>query len=364
MGDILLYIGSMDAKLPLPLRGRGAADNPANRFEPIHYQLGPDDGPEEFPAPATQFFRDKTQSIIATNDSPDVAFDASINPYRGCEHGCIYCYARPYHEYLGFSAGLDFESKIMVKENAPALLRRELSAPSWQPRMLGLSGVTDAYQPIERKLGLTRRCLEVLVEFRNPVAIVTKNRLVTRDRDLLAQLAQHEAVCVFLAVTTLDGDLARKLEPRATQPRGRLEAIRELSGAGIPTGVLIAPIIPGLTDHEIPAILAACREAGAKFAGHTMLRLPHGVGNLFADWLDRHFPERKEKILGRVRGMRDGKLNDSRFGQRMKGEGPVAEMIHQVFELARAKKGMTGRPHLSVASFQKSNETPLNLFEA
>ena len=222
-----------------PLKGRGAAGNPANRFERLHYEPDADGPRDETPAPATLFFKDTTCSIIATNDSPDVGFDASINVYRGCEHGCIYCYARPYHEYLGFSMGLDFETKIMVKEDAPKLLRKELNSPKWQPQVLGMSGVTDAYQPIERRLQLTRRCLEVLAEFRNPVGIVTKNHLVTRDIDILKTLAEHQAACVCIAVTTLDAELARVMEPRATTPAGRLEAIRELSAAGIPTHVLI-----------------------------------------------------------------------------------------------------------------------------
>src|SRR5947209_2294940 len=238
---------------PGPLRGRGASHNPANRFETLHYERDPDAAPGDDPAPATQFLRDRTHSIITTNDSPDVGFSASINPYRGCEHGCTYCYARPYHEYLGFSAGIDFETKIMVKEDAPKLLRKELTSPRWQPQVLGLSGVTDAYQPIERHLLLTRRCLEVLVQFRNPVVIVTKNHLVTRDSDLLRRLAEHRAASVCLSLTTLDDRLAGRLEPRATRPRGRLDAIRQLTAAGVPVTVLVAPVIPGLTDHELPA---------------------------------------------------------------------------------------------------------------
>ncbi len=247
----------------LPIHGRGAHDNPANRFELLHYEPDPDAPPDEMPAPVTRFYKDKTRSIIASNDSPDIGFDKSINPYRGCEHGCIYCYARPYHEYLGFSAGLDFETKILVKEDAPQLLRKELSSPKWEPQMVAISGVTDAYQPVERRLQITRRCLEVLAEFRNPVGIITKNHLVTRDADLLAELARHDAAIVYVGVTSLDPDLARMMEPRASAPSGRLAAVRELTAAGVPTGILIAPVIPGLNDHEIPAILAAAKEAGA-----------------------------------------------------------------------------------------------------
>jgi DNA repair photolyase len=347
----------------LPIHGRGASDNPANRFESIHYEPDPDAPPDEAPAPATQFFRDNTKSIIATNDSPDIGFEKSINPYRGCEHGCIYCYARPYHEYLGFSAGLDFETKILVKEDAPQLLRKELSSPSWQPQMVALSGVTDPYQPVERRLQITRRCLEVFVEFRNPVGVVTKNHLVTRDADLLADLARHDAAVVYLGVTTLDPDLARVMEPRASAPTGRLAAVRELTAAGVPAGILIAPVIPGLNDHEIPAILAAAKEAGACSAGHVLLRLPHGIGDLFENWLTQHFPDRKEKVLSRIREIRGGKLNDARFGSRMHGEGEIAEVIHRMFALAKRNLGYRKRPPLSTKAFRRPNETPLALFD-
>ena len=267
------------------IRGRGAAGNPPNRFESISYERDPESAEEEAPSPRTQFLRDLSQSIITYNDSPDVGFSASVNPYRGCEHGCIYCYARPYHEYLGMSAGLDFETKILVKENAPELLRRELSAKRWQPQVLAMSGVTDPYQPIERKLQITRRCLEVLAEFRNPVAIITKNYLVTRDIDLLSELAKHQAAAVFLSVTTLDADLARILEPRTTQPTRRLEAIQTLSRANIPVGVMIAPVIPGLTDQELPSIISAVAKAGAQFACFVPVRLPYAVAPLFEEWL-------------------------------------------------------------------------------
>src|SRR5438046_2008539 len=239
------------------LHARGAADNPPNRFEKIALQRDPDWNDPDEPAPQTQFFKDQSDSIINYNDSPDVGFEASVNPYRGCEHGCIYCYALPFHEYLGFSAGLDFESKIMVKENAPELLRRELISPKWKPKVIALSGVTDCYQPVERKLRLTRRCLEVLAEFRNPVAIVTKNHLVTRDADLLGELAKVNAAVVLVSVTTQDKDLSMRLEPRTSVPKRRLEAIETLTRAGVPCGVMVAPVIPGLTDHEMPAILKA-----------------------------------------------------------------------------------------------------------
>jgi DNA repair photolyase len=336
-----------------PLHGRGTSANPPNRFDPIHVEPDPDEPPEDGPGPKTLFLRDVSRSIIATNDSPDVGFDASINPYRGCEHGCAYCYARPYHEYLGFSAGLDFETKILVKEDAPELLRRELASPRWRPRVLGISGVTDAYQPVERRLRLTRRCLEVLAEFRNPVGIVTKSRLVTRDVDLLGELARHEAAAVFLSVTTLDAGLARKLEPRATRPDGRLAAITELARAGVPVGVMVAPVIPGLTDHEMPAIVGAAAAAGARFAGYTVLRLPYAVAELFERWLEQHFPGKKDCVLGRLGVLRGGKRNDARFGWRMRGEGPLAQVYRNVFALACRKAGILGRaPVLSAAAFR------------
>src|SRR6267378_1745281 len=246
------------------IRGRGASWSPANRFEKLHIDQNDFDvvdvalGTEERPRRETQYFRDGTKSVITRNNSPDVGFEASLNPYRGCEHGCIYCYARPTHEYLGLSAGLDFESKIMVKTNAPELLRAELESPRWNPQTLVMSGVTDPYQPIERKLGITRGCLEVLAKFRNPVAIITKNRLVTRDADLLGDLATRNAAAVNISVTSLDSNLQRVLEPRTSPPQARLNAIRQLRSAGIPTGVLVAPIIPGLTDHEVPGLLDAC----------------------------------------------------------------------------------------------------------
>jgi DNA repair photolyase len=345
-----------------PIKGRGAADNPPNRFELIHYDRLEEGADDECPAPATQFFRDSTASIIATNDSPDVPFAASINPYRGCEHGCVYCYARPYHEYLGFSIGLDFETKIMVKEDAPALLRKELSAKKWTPQVLGMSGVTDCYQPIERRLELTRRCLQVLVEFRNPVWIITKNRLVTRDIDILQELVPHQAAAVVIAVTTLDPELARVMEPRATTPAARLSAIRELTQAGIPTAVLMAPVIPGLTDHDMPAILTAARAAGAVNANYTMLRLPYGLPALFENWLTQHFPTKKDKVLGRIRALRGGALNDPRFGSRMRGEGAIADAFKQMFTVACTKLAFPGKVALSTAAFRRPNETPPLLF--
>jgi DNA repair photolyase len=333
-------------------------------LERIHYERDADTPAEEAPAPATRFFRDHARSILTHNDSPDVGFEVSINPYRGCEHGCIYCYARPTHEYLGFSAGLDFETKILIKEDAPDLLRKELASPKWQPKLVSISGVTDPYQPIERRMALTRRCLEVFVEFRNPVGIVTKNHLVTRDSDLLAELAHHQAAVVLLSITTLDSELARRMEPRASQPLGRLAAIEELTKAGVPVAVMVAPVIPGLTDHELPAILEAAAKAGARWAGYVLLRLPHGLGPLFEEWLQEHYPARRDKVLSRLRDMRGGAIYDAQFGSRMTGQGPMAEQIAALFAMGCRRAGLTEPfPKLSTAAFRRPGGKQLMLFE-
>jgi DNA repair photolyase len=356
---------------PAP-RGRGARLNPPNRFESTHHELElehvEDDADylDSLRSADTEFLPDQSRSVIATNDSPDVGFEVSLNPYRGCEHGCIYCYARPTHEYLGFSAGLDFETKILVKHDAAELLRKALSAPHWKPRVLALSGVTDAYQPIERRLRLTRRCLEVLTEYRQAVSIITKNRLVTRDIDLLQELAQYNAAGVFVSVTSLDEELIGRLEPRTTRPAGRLDTIAKLAAADIPTGVMVSPVIPGLTEHEIPAILTAAGQAGARFAGHTLVRLPLAVAGLFESWLDHHFPDRKDKVLDRIRSMRAGRLNDSRFGIRMTGEGNAAEMIGQIFRATCRRVGLNQRPWpVSAAAFRRPppSGSQLTLFD-
>jgi DNA repair photolyase len=345
------------------IRGRGASWSPANRFEKLHVDLTDvdvvdvDPTQEERPRPVTQYFRDGSRSIITRNNSPDVGFETSVNPYRGCEHGCIYCYARPTHEYLGFSAGLDFESKIVVKMNAAELLRAELESPRWKPKTLVMSGVTDPYQPIERKLRITRGCLEVLAQFRNPVAIITKNRLVTRDVDLLRELASYNAVAVNISVTSLDPNLQRVLEPRTSPPTARLETIEQLRATGIPVGVMVAPIIPGLTDHEVPKILEACAEAGAQFAGYTIVRLPWAVAPLFEHWLDEHFPGRKEKVLGRIRHLRgNDRLNNSQWHTRMTGEGVFAEQIASLFEVGCRRAAIGERLKLSTAAFRRTTE--------
>lgn len=354
----------MREELHRSITGRGAAANPKNRFEKIEVEPDPAARDEE-PYPDTVYLRDHSRSIIATNASPDIGFDASINPYRGCSHGCIYCYARPTHEYLGLSAGLDFESKVLVKQDAPYLLRKQLSSPGWEPKVLSMSGVTDPYQPVEKKLKITRGCLEVLAEFRNPVAIVTKNHLVTRDIDLLSELARHDAAVVAVSLTTLDDGLRRMMEPRTSRPVRRLAAIEKLAGAGIPVGVMTAPVIPGLTDHELPNLISAAAEAGASFAAYVPVRLPGAVQPLFEDWLSRHFPGRKEKVLNRIRSMRGGRLNDPDFGTRMKGEGIFADHIARLFEISCRRAGIErGRfPKLSTASFRRDGGAQPGLFD-
>jgi DNA repair photolyase len=496
---------------------RGTGLNPTSRFERLRREADPDlvDPPqlgdegddEPSPDPRTLFLRDPSRSIVATNQSPDVGFDASVNPYRGCEHGCVYClapetpvlhadlawrplgkirvgdvlvgfdentqpgrprklrrsvveavwwskrptlrlltkhaevvttaehrwlqardfrwsstdrlevgvpllhlpvtrrrasaweptavdaiergpardvvdiqtstrtffaaglathncYARPTHEYLGFSAGLDFETRILVKEEAPELLRKALAAKSWRPQPLALSGVTDPYQPAERRLGVTRRCLEVLLEFRNPVVIVTKSAIVTRDADLLAALAGFGCASVSVSVTSLDPRLQQVMEPRASRPAKRLAAIEALAKAGVPVGVMVAPVVPGLTDHEVPAILKAAADAGAGFAGTVLLRLPHGVKELFDDWLARHFPERRGRVLARLRELRGGKLYDPSFFQRQRGEGLFADSMRDLFALACRRAGLASRgPELSVDSFRRPGPAQGTLFD-
>jgi DNA repair photolyase len=351
-------------KLHQNIRGRGSAENPANRFEKIEYI--PDE--EEISngvSPKTEYYRDSTRSIIAYNDSPDVGFDAGINPYRGCEHGCIYCYARPTHEYFGLSLGLDFETKIFVKEDAPHLLRTELLSPKWKPQAIALSGNTDPYQPAERHFQLTRECLRVLAEFRNPVGIVTKNYLVTRDIDILKTLSEYDAALVAVSVTTLDPNLARAMEPRTSQPEYRLKAIQKLSENGIPAMVLVAPVIPGLTDHEMVKIVQSAVDAGARQAGYIMLRLPYGVGALFQNWLERHYPDKKNKVLNRILSIRGGMLNTSEFYERMKGVGVYAEQVRKIFELSCRKAGIEGNKfELSSENFRRPGTSEqLNLFD-
>jgi DNA repair photolyase len=337
------------------LHGRGTPENPANRFEPIHVEPEPpDDTGDPVVGPATLFFRDTSRTILAENESPDVGFRFSLNPYRGCEHGCAYCYARPSHEYLGLSAGLDFESRIMIKEQAPDLLRHTLLSKSWKPEVISLSGNTDCYQPVERRLRLTRRCLEVLAEFRNPVGVVTKSALVARDIDVLTALAEHDAIHVIISITTLDRTLAQRLEPRAAMPDRRLATIAQLSAAGIPVGVLVAPVVPGLNDAEIPRILESARAAGARSAWWVLLRLAPPLDALFTSWIERHYPERATRVLNRIRECRGGRMSDSRFGVRMRGEGPYADQLAALFSVAARRADLhTPLPSLSAAHFRR-----------
>jgi DNA repair photolyase len=355
----------MDMDPITPYKGRGAPTNPQNRFEEIKIERDSECEEPDDPSPATRFFRDTSRTLITFNDSPDLPFSASFNPYRGCEHGCIYCYARPYHEYLGLSAGLDFESKIWVKDQAPVLLKKELSSPRWVPQVLVVSGVTDCYQPVERRLEITRACLKILAECRHPVALITKSALIARDADIFQELARYQAVSVTISVTTLRPELASIMEPRASSPIARLGAIEALAKAGIPVGVNVAPIIPGLTDVEVPAILKAARDAGACYAGFTVVRLPHAVKTLFEEWLTHHFPDRKNKVLNRIRDVRGGKLNDPRFKSRMRGEGVYAQQIKDLFRIAKRKAGYDedGRFDLSTAHFRRPAGPQLELFE-
>lgn len=346
-----------------PIRGRGASDNPANRFEGryVDYDLNEESGTK--PSQDTKLIADDTKEILSRNNSPDIPFNYGLNPYRGCEHGCIYCYARPTHEFLGFSAGLDFESRIMVKYDAAKKLRDKFASTSWQPQPIIMSGVTDPYQPVEKDLEVSRGCVEVFAESRHPLSIITKNYLVTRDIDLLAGLAEYQAARVTVSITTLDRKLARIMEPRTSQPYRRLEAIRKLSERGISVGVNVAPIIPGLTDHECADILEAARDAGARRAGYTIVRLPHGVKDLFREWLEQHFPDRKKKVLNRIRDMRGGELYKSEFGKRFRGEGEFARQIKKMFEIQTDKLGLNKeRARLTAKHFRRPEQGQLGLF--
>ena len=365
-----------------PLRGRGSTLNPGNRFESLrlhvlgeHLDHVRDPGEGEAPSSSaqagtqvpTQVIPDQTRSILNRVDSPDIPFNWSLNPYRGCEHGCVYCYARPTHEYLGMNLGVDFETRILVKHQAPALLRRELAKPAWKAEVISMAGNTDCYQPLERELRITRGCLEVMAQCRQPVGIVTKNKLVLRDLDLLRELAAHDAVVVAVSVTTLDPQLAAKMEPRASAPRDRLQAITALREAGVPVAAMIAPIIPALNDREVPALLDAVAQAGAQWAGYVLLRLPWQIKELFSHWLTTHFPERAAHVLSLIRDTRGGELYDARFGARMRGEGAFAQQIARLFKVHAARRGLDrSRWTLSGAHFRKPQDPPspqLSLFE-
>lgn len=343
----------------LNLPGRGAQSQPANPYlsTQLELDLAACAEDEELLAqlqrPVTRYFEDTSQTIVTENDSPDIPYRYGVNPYRGCAHGCSYCYARPYHEYLGLSAGVDFESKIFVKLRAAELFREWLSRPKWQPEQIVFSGVTDCYQPAERQFELTRQCLAVAAECRQPIAMITKNALVTRDLDLLSELASHHAVSVAISITSLDQELTRVLEPRTSAPQARLRAVCELSAAGVPVHVMVAPIIPGLNDSEVPAILAAAAEAGAASASFTVLRLPTTLQHIFVEWLERFRPNHAPKVLTLIREMRDGRLNITKFGERMRGAGPYAEQIAMTFRAFAKKHGLDRKiPALNAADFR------------
>lgn len=329
---------------------RGSELNPPNRFNLPQAELDPEhlEFDEDFWAeqqdPKTEFIFDTSKSIISENDSPDVPFRYSINPYRGCEHGCAYCYARPTHEYLGLNAGVDFETKIFVKQHAADLLREFLSRPAWKPELIVMSGVTDCYQPAERKFKLTRACLEVAHEFRQPIGIITKNALLVRDLDVLTALNEKRLVGVNLSITTLDHDLARTLEPRTSTPAAKLQAIRKLTDAGLSVRVMVAPVIPGLNDSHIPAVLEAARDAGAVAANYILVRLPLTVLPVFQEWLERTHPSHRERIEHLIQSTREGKLNSSNFGDRMRGKGALAQQIEQTFKIFKRKLGYKDEP--------------------
>jgi DNA repair photolyase len=345
----------MDPRSPLP-RGRGAQTNATGRFERAQREPFDDgwDEHDEAPAPLrTTVSAESAKVIITRNDSPDVSFDRSINPYRGCEHGCIYCYARPAHAYMGLSPGLDFESKLFFKPAAGRLLEAELSRPSYQPAVIHIGGNTDPYQPQERRLRVTRAVLEVLARFSHPASIITKSGLIARDLDILGPMAGTGLVRVAVSVTTLDRKLARLMEPRAATPERRIEAVRTLSAAGIPTAVMFAPVIPGLNDHELESVLERAAEAGAMSAGYVVLRLPREIKDLFREWLEKKLPDRADRVMSLVRQTRGGKDYDAEWGKRMKGEGPIAELIGQRFRIAKRRFGLDRTlPALDLSRFR------------
>lgn len=346
-----------------PLKGRGAAHNPKNRFKDTDLQYDVDEETGELERPKTKLLTDHTKDVISRNSSPDIPFDVGLNPYRGCEHGCVYCYARPTHEFLGMSAGLDFESKIVVKYDAPDLLRKTLTDKSWKPQPLVMSGVTDPYQPIEKRLRITRRCVEILAECNHPLVIITKNHLVTRDIDCLSKLAEVGAIKVILSITSLDPAITNTMEPRTSRPQKRLKAVRELSQAGIPVHVNIAPVIPGLTDDEIVPIMEASADAGASSISYNIVRLPYGVKDLFVKWLEDHHPNRKEKVINRIKSLKNGELNRSAFGERFRGDGPYGDQIRQLVDIHRKRLGFNNRKYqMNCKAFRRPETDQLSLF--
>lgn len=357
----------MSIRPPVPPRGRGALSNPDNRYESHDRELV-DDGWGGLEQPAeplrTTLTKDTSRTVISYNDSPDLPFDRSINPYRGCEHGCVYCFARPTHAWLGLSPGLDFESRLFYKPDAAELLRKELGKKNYRCRSIAVGINTDAYQPAERRLGITRQILETLQECRHPLSIVTKSALIERDIDILAEMAADGLVQVAISVTTLDVQLARTLEPRAAAPQRRLQTIRRLAEAGIPVAVFVAPLIPVLTDSEMETILERGREAGARWGGYVLLRLPLEIRGLFEEWLEQHVPDQAEHVMNRIRDCRGGKEYDSRFGSRMRGTGLFAELISRRYRLAARRLGFERSAALNTTLFQPPavNRAQMTLF--
>ncbi len=347
-----MHLKTVNHEQAVPRKGRGAAINPEGRFEKVVREAA-DDGwntapDEEPPALKTHVTIEHAKSIISRNTSPDIPFSQSINPYRGCEHGCIYCYARPSHAYLNLSPGVDFETRLFAKVNAAELLRAELAKPGYQCELIALGANTDPYQPIEREYKITRSILEVLAACEHPVGIVTKNAMVERDIDILAPMAEKNLVNVYISLNNLDHDLARRLEPRCVAPARRLETMRHLSAAGIPVGVLVAPVIPFLTDHQIEPVLEAAYAAGARSAGYVLMRLPYEVKDLFRNWLELHYPLKAKHVMSRVQEMRGGRDNDPNFGSRMRGSGELADVLRKRFDIACTRLGFdAGRRHRS-----------------
>ena len=340
-------------------KGRGAAENPQNRFEEwarIHEETAEQDDA----APRTVVAVQRAASIVTRNDSPDVPFKQSINPYLGCEHGCVYCFARPSHAYLGLSAGLDFETHLFAKQNAPELLRRELSRPGYRCEVIALGTNTDPYQPIERRHRITRALLEIMLEFRQPVRIVTKLALVELDADLLEELARHQLAEVMFSVTSMDAELARKLEPRAAAPYRRIESIRRIFEAGVRCGVLVAPVIPFLNDGDLEEVLRAAREAGARTAGYVAVRLPREVKELFKEWLERHYPMKSERIMARVRDLHGGREYDASWGRRMSGAGVYGSLLRRRFASACARFGLETGARGNISSRRNFASPPVD----
>lgn len=350
---------------PEYLKGRGAQLNPKNPYQKLNLDTQAEDGLDEalVPSSRTEFIIDRPKKIINKVSSPDIPMDYSMNPYQGCEHGCIYCYARNSHQYWGYSAGLDFERKIIVKPNAPALLEKELQHPKWEPKPVMFSGNTDCYQPIERKMEITRKCLEIFLKYKHPVGLITKNSLVLRDLDLLKELAKDGLVHVFITITSLDESLRRLMEPRTASSHKRLDVVKKLSEANIPVGVMLGPIIPGLNNHEIPNLVKRTAEVGALTAAYTFVRLNGAVGELFEDWIRKNFPDRADKVLSQIKGSHGGSLSDSRFGTRMSGEGEIAKSISQLFHLMK-KKHYAGRkmPRYNLDAFRRTDRGQMRLF--